>query len=188
EGWGEYQYGFEESYGYRAGKFVRDKDAVIAAALLCEATLYYKLKEGLSIIDVLDKIYRRFGYFIEDQVSITLKGIKGKEQMTQIMDMLRTAQISELGSIPIERTEDYELGIGRLPDGREYNLVLPKSNVLRFSFIGGGFAMARPSGTEPKIKFYFSVKSDKPELLEGKLNKVKEDLLSLVNRVLQSED
>lgn len=189
-GTGNFQFGFEESYGYLAGHFVRDKDAVIAAVLLAEATLYYKEIEGRTLLDVLDEISRRYGYFADDQVSITLKGKEGKEEMDCIMAGLRAAEISTLGGIPIEKIDDYELGVGKsfTTDGQNtYPLHLPQSNVLRYSFHGGGFVMARPSGTEPKIKFYFNIKCSNPSALQDTLTRVKNDLLERVKVILGKE-
>lgn len=185
EGWGQFQFGFEESYGYLAGTFVRDKDGIIAAVLLAEAALYYKMNGGRTLLDVMEDLYIRFGYYIEDQKSFTLEGIEGKEQMAKIMHHLRSLELRELGGIPVERIDDYELRFGkRLETGEVSVLTLPRSDVLRFSFRGGGFVMARPSGTEPKIKFYFSVKEEKRESLEETLQRVQEDILARVHEVL----
>jgi len=141
-GEGEFLLGFEESYGYLAGDFVRDKDAVIAAVLVCEAALYFKQQGKQSLLQVLDEIYSRYGYFLEDQASITLEGKEGKEKMEKI--------------------------------------ILPVSNVIRYSFVGGGFVMVRPSGTEPKIKFYFSVKDQTKEDCLKTLNHVKQSFMNLI--------
>lgn len=181
-GTGDFQFGFEESYGYLAGNFVRDKDAIIASLLLAEAALYYQEVEGRSIVDVLDDIYQKYGYFIDDQISLTLEGREGKEKMIQIMTKLRETEVDSLGGILIERIDDYELRIGKqiIPQTQSYNLTLPQSNVIRYSFHKGGFVMARPSGTEPKIKFYFNIKAAKAHELEGTLDRVKNDLLKLI--------
>lgn len=185
EGWGEFQFGFEESYGYLAGNFVRDKDGIIAAVLLAEAALYYKIKGGRTLIEVIEEIYRQFGYYIEDQKSFTLEGIEGKTEMAKIMHHLRTTEISAIGGIPVERVDDYDQRFGkRITNGEVYVLTLPRSDVLRFSFHGGGFVMARPSGTEPKIKFYFSIRGDKQEGLAETLQQVKDDILGRVQEVL----
>ncbi|WP_206810820.1 phospho-sugar mutase [Paradesulfitobacterium ferrireducens] len=184
EGWGQFQFGFEESYGYLAGTFVRDKDGIIAAVLLAEAALYYKINGGRTLLDVIEDIYTRFGYYIEDQKSFTLEGIEGKEQMAKIMHHLRSLEFREIGGIPVERIDDYEQRFGkRWETGEVSILTLPRSDVLRFSFRGGGFVMARPSGTEPKIKFYFSIKEEKREGLEETLQRVKEDILARVQEV-----
>lgn len=182
-GWGTFQFGFEESYGYLAGDFVRDKDAIIASVLLAEAALYYRQVEGRTLLDVLELIYGKFGYYLDDQESLALEGIQGKEEIARIMDSLRLEEILELGGIPIWKLDDYEQRIGKdISTGQAYPLTLPHSNVLRFSFNGGGFVMVRPSGTEPKIKFYFSVKADTLPEAEDTLRKVKTDVM---NRIAQ---
>ena len=181
-GWGTFQFAFEESYGYLAGDFVRDKDAIIAAVLLSEAALYYRQIEGKTLLDVLELIYGEFGYYLDDQESLALEGIQGKEEILRIMDSLRRAEILELGGIPILKLDDYDQRIGRdMSTGQTYPLTLPHSNVLRFSFNGGGFVMVRPSGTEPKIKFYFSVKADTLEEAAVALSKVKNDVMRRID-------
>ncbi len=184
EGWGTFQFGFEESYGYLAGDFVRDKDAIIASVLLSEAALYYQQLEGRSLFDVLESIYQQFGYYLDDQESLTLEGIQGKEEIAKIMDSLRQDEILELGGINIETMDDYEQSIGKdIAKGITYPLTLPRSNVLRFSFKGGGFVMVRPSGTEPKIKFYFSTKSETLSSAENTLQKIKTDVMNRIDRI-----
>lgn len=186
---GVFQFGFEESYGYLAGDFVRDKDAVIAAVLIAEAALFYKFTKGFTLMQVLAGIYSQFGYYLEDQESIVLKGKSGLEKMAHIMTALRESNLRELGGIPIEKVDDYERRSGKILDNKiSYPLDLPRSNVLRFSFKGGGFVMARPSGTEPKIKFYFSVKGQEKLQLVETLKKVKSEMLAIVNNVLAQDN
>jgi len=180
-GWGTFQFGFEESYGYLAGDFVRDKDAVIASVLMAEAALYYQHVEGRNLFDVLESIYKQFGYYLDEQESLALEGIQGKEEMAKIMDSLRQQEIHKLGGINIEKIDDYEQRIGKVSStGLTYPLTLPRSNVLRFSFDGGGFVMVRPSGTEPKIKFYFSIKAATLLLAKATLEKVKTDVMNRI--------
>ena len=178
EGWGTFQFGFEESYGYLAGDFVRDKDAIIASVLLAEAALYYQQIEGCNLLNVLEGIYKKFGYYLDDQESLALEGLQGKEEMERIMNSLRQEVITHLGGISVEKFDDYEQRIGKnIITGQTYPLALPRSNVLRFSLSGGGFVMVRPSGTEPKFKFYFSVKADTLLEAEDTLRRVKEDVM-----------
>lgn len=185
KGRGVFQFGFEESYGYLAGDFVRDKDAVIAAVLVAEAALYYKKVEGRGLLDVLAGIYEQYGFYIEDQESIELKGKEGKEQMAKIMDTLRQEDIRNIGGIPVKSIDDYDKRSGRnIVNGEVYSLELPRSNVLRFNLSGGGFVMARPSGTEPKIKFYFSLKGSTSEGVKETLAKVRVEILARVQAVL----
>ncbi|KTE91097.1 phosphoglucomutase [Desulfitobacterium hafniense] len=182
QGSGDFQFGFEESYGYLAGHFVRDKDAVIAALLLAEAALYYQEQEGRSLLEVLEDIYGKYGYFIDDQISITLAGKAGKEQMERMMVKLRETDVKSFGGLAIACIDDYELRKGRrmIDPFHSYDLALPQSNVIRYSFQGGGFVMARPSGTEPKIKFYFNIRGVNPQQLSTTLEDVKKDLLELI--------
>ena len=183
-GWGTFEFGFEESYGYLAGDFVRDKDAIIASVILAEAALYYKQVEGRDFFAVLESIYQQFGYYLEDQESLALEGKRGKEEMALIMDSLRQEEFHELCGMIIERFDDYELRLGKsLTTGRTYPLELPRSNVLRYSFEGGGFVMVRPSGTEPKIKFYFSVKANTLVQAQNLLRKVKEDVMHRITQI-----
>ena len=183
-GWGTFQFGFEESYGYLAGDFVRDKDAVIASVLLAEAALYYKQIEGRNLLDVLENIYQQFGYYLDDQESLALEGIQGKEEIAKIMNTLRQEKIHVLGGVTIEKLDDYGQRIGKdLSTGLTYPLTLPKSNVLRFSLKGGGFVMVRPSGTEPKIKFYFSVKAETLSGAEHTLNEIKADVMQRLAKI-----
>ncbi|TGE36945.1 phospho-sugar mutase [Desulfosporosinus fructosivorans] len=183
-GWGTFQFGFEESYGYLAGDFVRDKDAIIASVLLAEAALYYQQMEGRSLFDVLESIYKQFGYYLDDQESLALEGIQGKEEIAKIMSSLRHEEIHDLGGINIERFDDYDQTLGKdMSTGLTYSLTLPRSNVLRYSFNGGGFVMVRPSGTEPKIKFYFSVKSDTLSEAEDTLRTIKADVMQRIARI-----
>ncbi len=185
---GVFQFGFEESYGYLAGDFVRDKDGVIAAVLLAEAALFYKYTKGLDLTQVLATIYSEFGYYLEDQESIVLKGKSGIEEMAKIMTTLRESEFSKLGGIVIETVDDYDRGLRKVRDNNNtYPLYLPRSNVLRFSFKGGGFVMARPSGTEPKIKFYFSVKGENQSALKETLERVKAEILEIVHKVLAED-
>lgn len=184
EGWGTFQFGFEESYGYLAGDFVRDKDAIIASVLLAEAALYYQQVEGRSLFDVLEGIYQQFGYYLDDQESLALEGIQGKEEIAKIMNSLRQEEINELGETGIEKIDDYEQRISKdMSTGLTHSLTLPRSNVLRYSFNGGGFVMVRPSGTEPKIKFYFSVKADTLLEAEGTLQTIKTDVMQRIARI-----
>jgi len=139
-------FGYEESYGYLAGDYARDKDAIIAAMLICEAAAYYK-KQGQTLYDVLQELYASFGYFLEKLESKTLKGKDGVEQIRRIMEAWRTSPPSEINGISVAEIEDYEQGINGLP----------RENVLKFKLADGSWFCLRPSGTEPKIKFYFAV-------------------------------
>ena len=164
----EYVFGFEESYGYLVGTHARDKDAVVASMLICEMTAYYKAK-GLSLIDVLEGLYDKFGYYHDRMVSATLKGKDGQERIAEIMAELRAKNLKLMPGI--SEMKDYEAGC----DG------LPKSDVLKFLFEDGSWIAVRPSGTEPKIKFYYSVQCDSKEAAEAAFEKRKAVLDAIVN-------
>jgi phosphoglucomutase len=158
EGKEEFITGGEESYGYLIGDFVRDKDAVCSATLFCEMAAWAK-DNGQSMYAILMHIYEQFGHFQEDLVSITKKGMSGKEEISKMMSDLRQKAPTHLAGSPVTLARDYQ-------QSEELNVVtgartvidLPKSNVLQFETADGSIVTARPSGTEPKIKFYFSVR------------------------------
>jgi len=144
---GEHQFlfGYEESYGYLAGPFVRDKDAVQAAMLACEMAAFYSAG-GRTLQDVLEDVYRRHGYHLDAQRSFTFQGKAGGEKIARMMTELRRAAVSHVGGLPVREVRDYSRKI----DG------LPPANVLKYVLADGSWIAIRPSGTEPKIKFYFS--------------------------------
>ena len=149
----KFVFGYEESYGCLIGDFVRDKDAVQASLMFCEAADYYK-KQGKNLFDVLNEIYEKYGYFDDNLVSVTLKGAEGAKQITKIMDDLRADKVTELGGMKLKNRVDFLCP----PEG-----FIP-SNVLLYNFEDGGFIAVRPSGTEPKCKFYFCIRGkDKAE-------------------------
>ncbi|WP_134702575.1 phospho-sugar mutase [Ammoniphilus sp. YIM 78166] len=162
-------FGYEESYGYLAGAFCRDKDAVQACMLAAEMGSYYQ-KQGLSVYQALLQLFDKVGYFKEDLVSLTLKGVDGVTKINEIMERLRQNQQSQLGSMKVIEIKDYKKGI----DG------LPKSNVLKFFFDDDSWFAARPSGTEPKIKFYIGVKGVSLSDSEDRLEKLKSAVMQIV--------
>lgn len=143
--------GYEESYGYLVGTHAQDKDAVVSAMLICEMAAYFK-KQGKTLVDVLGELYKQFGYYYDRSVSYTLKGKTGQEKIQSIMKSLRKLNAEKL--IPdIAETLDFEKGIDNLP----------KENVMKYKLHSGGWMAVRPSGTEPKIKFYYSLKGNNEE-------------------------
>lgn len=154
--------GFEESYGYLAGTHARDKDAVVASMLICEMAAYYKL-QGLSLGDVMDKIYADYGYYDNAVVSYTFEGEAGMEKMTGIMNHLRQNPPKTLGGSPVVEHSDYQSSLSTdLISGKSTPIDLPKSNVLEYKAENGCKLIVRPSGTEPKIKTYVTaVAADK---------------------------
>ena len=153
----EYLFGFEESYGYLAGTYARDKDAVVAAMLIAEMAADYKLK-GLNLYEGLMSLYEKYGYFLESAKSLVLEGIDGAEKIKSIMTNLRNNPPKTYDGVSIKNIWDVEKGtIKDTETGEEKALDLPKSNVLRYDLDGNAWVAVRPSGTEPKIKFYFGV-------------------------------
>lgn len=180
--------GGEESFGYLVGDSVRDKDAVIACALLAEMTYFYKT-QNLSLFDVLKNTYKEQGFYLEKLVSLTKKGAEGAKEIQNIMNTLRNEGIESLGNVKIQQVRDYEKReIFHLDSGKTEKIQLPKSNVIQFVSVEGDIITARPSGTEPKIKFYCSVKEnwdnnlsyeEMLDKLSTKIERMMSDFLSL---------
>lgn len=155
--------GGEESYGYLVGDFVRDKDAVAACALLAETAAWAR-NMGMSMYEMLINIYQEYGFYLEDLISFTKKGKSGAEEIQAMMDGYRNSPPREINGIPVETIKDYKLQKAfNLITGDEKPIDLPKSDVLQFFLKGGSKITVRPSGTEPKIKFYFGVKGQLPD-------------------------
>ena len=151
-----YVFGFEESYGYLAGTYVRDKDAVIASMLICEMVAYYKL-QGKNLIEVLSELYDKYGYYYCSQKSFTCEGQAGMKQITDIMDRLANNPPNEIGGLTVARFDNLNTSESLdIASGKISAIDLPKSNVLGFYFADGSSLIVRPSGTEPKIKLYLS--------------------------------
>ena len=147
--------GFEESYGYLAGTHARDKDAVVASMLICEMAAYYKTK-NMNLVDVMNSLYDKFGYYCNEVKSYTFEGAKGMEKMAQIMDTLRQNPPKTIGDFTVTAVSDYKTSKITFTDGKEEKIELPKSNVLAFALENGNKVIVRPSGTEPKIKAYLT--------------------------------
>ena len=176
----EYLFGFEESYGCLVGTHARDKDSIVAVMSLCEAAAYYK-KQGLTLWDQMIRIYEKYGYYKETQHSITLKGIDGAEKIKEMLTKIRNNPPMQIGKYKVEEFRDYEVGITKnFVTGEEGKTTLPKSNVLYFALENNCWCCARPSGTEPKIKFYIGVKEKTMQEADRELKKLKEDLLKIV--------
>lgn len=159
-GCNNYVFGLEESYGCLAGTHARDKDAVVAVMCLCEAAAWCK-KHGITLWDQMLKLYEQFGYYKESQYAITLKGIDGSRQIAEIMDRLRSNPPKEFGELKVTALRDYANNVVTdMATGEKSETGLPKSNVLYFDLTNDSWCCARPSGTEPKIKFYMGVKGE----------------------------
>ncbi|OFD38643.1 phosphoglucomutase [Bacillus mycoides] len=174
----EFQFGYEESYGYLIRPFCRDKDAVQSVLFACEVAAYYK-SQGKTLYDGLLEVFKKYGFFREDLVSLTLKGKDGAEQIQKMMATFRGNPPKEVAGLTVVAVEDYkESIITTLQDGNKEEIHLPKSNVLKYQLADGSWFCLRPSGTEPKIKFYFGVQDDSLQNSEQKLFTIKEDIMN----------
>ncbi len=175
-----YVFGLEESYGCLAGTHARDKDAIVAVMCLCEVAAWCK-KHGKTVWDQMLEMYEKYGYFKEDLYTITLKGIDGSKQIAAIMDGLRKNPPKAFGDLSVVSMRDYESGKVLNPEtGEESETGLPKSNVLYFDLTNDSWCCARPSGTEPKIKFYMGVKGSSLEDAAEKNAKLTENLKAVL--------
>ncbi|WP_270942814.1 phospho-sugar mutase [Romboutsia lituseburensis] len=161
--------GYEESYGYLVGTHARDKDGVVSALLISEMAAYYYDK-GMTLYEGLQEVYKKYGYYKEELKAITLKGIDGMEQIKFIMNYFRKANINEIADIKVDNIKDYSKGIDNLP----------KSDVLKFILEDGSWIAVRPSGTEPKIKFYFGCKGNKQDEVDDKLEKIMDSITEMI--------
>ncbi len=151
-----YVFGFEESYGYLAGSYVRDKDAVVASMLICEMAAYYRT-QGKTLNEVMNELYDEFGYYYNKTEAFEFEGSEGMQKMADIMSALRDSHPTELAGFKVINVSDYLNSYSKdLVSGEQKVIELPKSNVLSYSLEGGGAAIVRPSGTEPKIKVYIT--------------------------------
>ncbi|TFB08522.1 phospho-sugar mutase [Candidatus Atribacteria bacterium MT.SAG.1] len=166
-------FGYEESIGYLTGDFVRDKDAVISAMLIAEMTAYYS-KKGLTLLQVLDNLYQKYGYYEEYQHSIYLEGAEGEKKIAEIMEAFRK-KLPEVKDIEIARIEDYEAS----------PITLTRSNVLKIIFSDGSWYVLRPSGTEPKIKLYLSFHAKTRKEAQQKVYLVKSTILQKINSIIK---
>jgi phosphoglucomutase len=179
-----YLFGFEESYGYLAGDFVRDKDAVIAAMLVCEMCLYYKEK-GKSLYDGLIDLYEKYGYFKETLVSLELKGKEGQEKIGSCIEALRNDPVTEVDNVKVVIRLDYKLSTEEnTVNNTQTTIDLPKSNVLKYILEDGSYFVVRPSGTEPKMKIYLAVKSNSLDNAETDIAIFKEKVMEIINEKL----
>ena len=175
----EYLFGFEESYGCLVGTHARDKDAVVAVMLLCEAAAYYK-KQGLTLWDQMIKIYEKYGFYKEGISTITLKGADGAVKMKELLESIRNNPPAKIGPYKVLRVRDYQKGtIVDCKTKKESETGLPTSNVLYYDLEDDAWCCVRPSGTEPKVKFYMGVKGTSLEDSENKLAEVKKSMMDL---------
>ena len=181
-GKGDFLFGFEESYGCLMGTYARDKDAIAAAMVLCEAACFYKAK-NMTLWDAMLEMYEKYGYYNDDVISITLKGIDGSYKMKTILDNLRNNPPMEIGGYKVLSIRDYkEQKIRDTSTNVIEDTLLPTSDALYFDLDGGAWVCVRPSGTEPKIKLYFGVKGQSLE----SANELSTKLGESVSRLIES--
>ena len=165
-----YVFGFEESCGYLKGTYARDKDAVVASMLVCEMAAYWKM-QGKTILDALEELYQTYGQYLAYVQSIELTGADAMEKAAKLMSDLRATIPQTIGSVPVTEMRDYRTGVAKnLLTGSEQQLTLPKSNVLEFIIGESGSVIVRPSGTEPKVKFYYTAVAQKKDAAQELLN------------------
>lgn len=175
-----YVFGLEESYGCLAGTHARDKDAVVAVMCLCEVAAWCK-KQGITLWDQMINLYEKYGYYKETQYAITMKGIDGSRQIAAIMDKLRNNPPKNFGDLQVVKIRDYDLDKATdMATGEVTSTGLPKSNVLYFDLTNDSWCCARPSGTEPKIKFYMGVKGTNLEDAQNKVDALTEAVKALL--------
>ena len=183
-GKGTYLFGFEESYGCLIGTHARDKDAIVATMALCEAAAYYKTK-GKTLWDAMVDMYDKYGYYKDDIQSITLKGIEGLQKIQEILETLRKNPPMEVGGYKVLKVRDYQADtIKDVATGDVTQTGLPTSNVLYYDLTDDAWLCVRPSGTEPKVKFYYGIKGSSLEDADEKSSKLGEEVLSMINTMM----
>ncbi len=179
-------FGFEESFGYLAGTFARDKDAVVASMLLCEIATYYKTKD-MTLYDALMEIYDRYGYFREEIKSFTMDGKDGQDKIRKAIGYFRDNTLDKVGDVKTLSKEDYKLSQKKnLITGETTEITLPTSNVIKYTLEDDSWFVIRPSGTEPKMKVYMAIKEDSLTKAEKTLENFKNDLISIVNKAFDA--
>ena len=183
---GQYSFlfGYEESYGSLIADFARDKDAVQAAIMAVEICAFYK-KQGKTMYEGLLSLYEQYGYYVEGLKSLTLKGKDGAEQIAGLLQTFRNDPPKDIAGLKVEVTEDYvKQEKVTVATGDKEEIHLPKSNVLKYFLEDGSWVCVRPSGTEPKVKFYFGIKSNSLESSQNKLEKISSSFMETVNRLV----
>ena len=174
-----YMMGFEESFGYLIKPFVRDKDAIQAVLVVAELAAYYRSR-GLTLADGIEEIYKEYGYYAEKTISVTLSGVDGAEQIKAIMAKFRDNGPKEFNATAISITEDFKAQTATAADGTVTNLTTPPSDVLKYTLADGSWIAVRPSGTEPKIKFYIAVVGESNEDSQAKIANIEAEINAFV--------
>lgn len=175
-----YMFGFEESFGYLIKPFVRDKDAIQAVLLVAEIAAYYRSR-GLTLTDGIDEIYKEYGYFAEKTISVTLSGVDGAAEIKKIMDKFRENGPKQFNNTDIVLLEDFQKQTATKNDGIISNLTTPPSNVLKYTLADDSWIAVRPSGTEPKIKFYIATVGNDLADAETKIANIEKEITTFVN-------
>ncbi|CKJ29806.1 TPA: phospho-sugar mutase [Streptococcus pneumoniae] len=174
-----YMMGFEESFGYLIKPFVRDKDAIQAVLVVAELAAYYRSR-GLTLADGIEEIYKEYGYYAEKTISVTLSGVDGAEQIKAIMAKFRNNAPKEWNETAITVVEDFKAQTATVTDGTVTNLTTPPSDVLKYTLADGSWIAVRPSGTEPKIKFYIAVVGETNEESQAKIANIEAEINAFV--------
>lgn len=174
-----YMFGFEESFGYLIKPFVRDKDAIQAVLLVAEIATYYRSR-GLTLADGIDEIYKEYGYFAEKTISVTLSGVDGAAEIKKIMDKFRENGPKQFNNTDIVLLEDFQKQTATKNDGTISNLTTPPSNVLKYTLADDSWIAVRPSGTEPKIKFYIATIGDTLDIAQEKIANIETEINTFV--------
>ena len=174
-----YMMGFEESFGYLIKPFVRDKDAIQAVLVVAELAAYYRSR-GLTLADGIEEIYKEYGYYAEKTISVTLSGVDGAEQIKEIMAKFRNNAPKEWNATAITVVEDFKAQTATAADGTVTNLTTPPSDVLKYTLADGSWIAVRPSGTEPKIKFYIAVVGESNEDSQAKIANIEAEINAFV--------
>ena len=174
-----YMMGFEESFGYLIKPFVRDKDAIQAVLVVAELAAYYRSR-GLTLADGIEEIYKEYGYYAEKTISVTLSGVDGAEQIKAIMAKFRNNAPQEWNATAITVVEDFKAQTATAADGTVTNLTTPPSDVLKYTLADGSWIAVRPSGTEPKIKFYIAVVGESNEESQAKIANIEAEINAFV--------
>ena len=174
-----YMMGFEESFGYLIKPFVRDKDAIQAVLVVAELAAYYRSR-GLTLADGIEEIYKEYGYYAEKTISVTLSGVDGAEQIKAIMAKFRDNGPKEFNATTITVVEDFKAQTSTAADGTVTALTTPPSDVLKYTLTDGSWIAVRPSGTEPKIKFYIAVVGESNEDSQAKIANIEAEINAFV--------
>lgn len=177
-----YVFGFEESCGYLRGTHARDKDAVVASMLCAEMVCYYTYI-GKTVYSRLQEIYAKYGYVLDKNVSIQYSGLNAMKEMNAVVDGLKTAKVDRIGSFNVLAVRDYSSSVRRAADGSESTIDIPKCNCVYYELEGGSFVCVRPSGTEPKLKIYYSIRAKDETAADAELEKAATSVKELLDRV-----